>query len=111
MECEIDMEEKCVHDLKTLSEPVVDLELNMFGGSCYVCPPIFQCVKCKKVFKTGYNEWDLIEMPIKTIEELEKEESEYVPGKKKVSIPIFLLILIIGGVSIILIMLILLLMS
>jgi len=75
----------CEHELKTLSKPVVDLELTLLGGSGYAFPPIFQCIKCHKVFKTGYNEWGLVEIPVKTIEELEKEQNEYEPIKRKMS--------------------------
>jgi len=75
----------CEHELKTLSEPVVDLELTIFGGRALHYPPIFQCTKCLKVFKTGYNEWELIEIPVKTVEELEKEQDEYEPIKRKIS--------------------------
>ena len=101
----------CEHELKTLSEPVVDLELTIFGGHGLHYPPIFQCVKCHKVFKTGYDEWGLVEIPVMTIEDIEKEQSEYVPNKRKVSSFVIWMTLFILGLSILIIMLLLFLME
>ena len=74
---------KCKHELKKLSDPVVDVSVSVLGGGGYQYPPIFQCVKCLRVFRTGWDECELYEIPIKTIEDLEKEEKEYPTIKRR----------------------------
>ena len=99
---------KCEHELKTLSEPVVDMDITLLGGNCFFCPPIFQCIKCKKIFRTGYNEETLYEIPIKTIEELEKEYDEQKPIKRRASgFTIFMILMIAVSMVAIIIMLLL----
>ena len=97
--------EECMHELKILSEPVVDIDVSLLGGGGYFCPPIFQCMRCHKVFKTGYNEYELIEMPVKTIEDLKKEESEYKHEKRKIKLPIWLILALVIGTTTIILML------
>ncbi len=60
---------KCEHELKLLSPPVVST--STFSGG-YAYPPIFQCVKCLRVFKTGWQERELIELGITLLDEIKK---------------------------------------
>ena len=53
----------CKHKLRLLSGPVVGS-----GGSIYI-PPIFQCIKCFKVFKANRFESSLVEIPILELSE------------------------------------------
>lgn len=56
----------CEHELRLLSNPIA--QINNAGiltnGHIFYIPPIFQCIKCFKVFKTDRDETSLIEIPI-----------------------------------------------
>jgi len=95
------MSKECRHDFKVLTEPIIDLKLNWFGGSCYVMPPIYQCKKCLKVFKTGDDEHMLVEIPIWNIE---KQEEEYnkIKGKRKKMFPLLWILLMFAAILFIL---------
>ena len=82
---------KCKHDLKLLSPPVVDVDVSFLGSAGYFSPPIFQCTKCSKVFKTGYNENCLEEIQSYTLEEMKKEEEKYKLKTNRKQLPVNLI--------------------
>jgi len=65
---------KCNHTLRLLSPPEVDVSVSLLSSNGYSFPPIFQCDKCNKVFKTGWNENSLVEILIDELSDDEKRE-------------------------------------
>jgi len=87
----------CEHKLKLLSPPVVDVDVSLFGGGGYTYPPIFQCIKCLKVFKTGWHENELVEILINELSDEDKKKmSEHVERKRHV--PFFWFTILIIGI-------------
>lgn len=64
---------ECEHDLKLLSPPEIDIHTSLFGGGGYAFPPIYQCIKCHKVFKTGWQENSLVEILVNELTEKDKK--------------------------------------
>ena len=92
----------CKHELKLLSPPVVDIDVSILGGGGYSYPPIFQCIKCLKVFKTGWNETSLVEILIDELSDEDKNRmSEPIDIERKSKLPIFWFLLIMSGIGMI----------
>ena len=98
---------KCKHDLKLLSPPVIDVDVSFLSSVGYEFPPIFQCTKCLKVFKTGYRESCLEEIQLHTLEEMKKEEEKYKLKTNERHLPFNLiwLLTVIAGIGIVCILL------
>lgn len=75
-----------------LSPPEVDIHTSLFSSGGYAYPPIYQCKKCFKVFKTGWNENSLVEI---LVNELSEEDKKKIFETKKRKVPLSLIWLII----------------
>ena len=89
----------CEHEFKLLSPPVVDVDVSIFGGGGYTYPPIFQCIKCLKVFKTGWHESSLVEILINELSDEDKNRMSK-PIKRKSKFPLFWFTILTIGVGI-----------
>lgn len=64
----------CEHELKLLSGPTPSSRHGFFNDYAFYLSPIFQCVKCLKVFKISENEQSLVEIPILELTEEDKKK-------------------------------------
>lgn len=95
------MTDECKHELVLLSNPVVATHTSLLVSSGYIVPPIYQCKKCKRVFKTSWNEGCLIEVPIWNTEKWEEEYKKIKREKNKLPFGMILLILLAIGLALI----------
>jgi len=64
----------CNHELKKISDPQVVGLKSIFSQTVYRIYPIFQCVKCFKVFTFGKGESCLVEIPLFEISKEGKDQ-------------------------------------